>query len=49
MQKFFTIVFVILLIWLWQDGLKDPCEHLKGQDYHNTAYHNCEYNYLKGL
>jgi len=28
---------------------KDPCTHLKGQDYHNMAYHHCEYNYLKGM
>lgn len=51
MKKILILLFILFYIVLFYvlNGTENPCEHLKGADYHNQAYNTCYYNYMKGL
>lgn len=47
-MKIFLLLIASIIVLAVING-DNPCEHLKGQTYNDVTYHQCQYNWQKGL
>ena len=50
MKQIILLLFIaVMVLFIYVINGESPCEHLKGQSYNDVTYHECQYNWQKGL